>query len=465
MNSAVFVNELQRRRFEIVKLFATIFLAGSLLAVVLDAYGILSGSLKRSEYEIFLFIGLACFVLFAFIRTYLVHKALTLSFAIIVALLTIAALYTMLVGGTTSAISFLLMTISVLSISIVISVKIAFFYIIISSICTFSIFLLHNKQIIDYTPSLTDSGFANTLMYITSMLVITYVAGIAYSQIEHSYQKAYDYAKELEELNKHLDEKVRLRTKQLQESLERQADSVHSAAVMGSIAKPMLHDLATPLSSLAGAQSLLKKVKFDQKTHEIIEMSNQAVSQIARIVENARNLMDNKNLVVEFSPYDVISVAILVSKHELQRDNITVNVRIDPMIKLNGVVGIFERMVINLIINAVEELGQCESDRRIDIKGNNEGKYFVLKIKDSGRGIKREFIDRIFDSDFTMKSERNLGFGLPFVRNSIEKNFAGDISVRSKLGEFTEFTLRFDRKFNARKIKKGKKNKEFSVKK
>ncbi len=404
-------------------------------------------------------------ITFTYIRFRYLKHHLENAFIVVLSIFSFVSVFILLTEGTDNALSSIIILTMILATSIILSVRSAVIYAIVLGAMMICINYFHMSRMIQFNQDLTEPDMINTIMFIFFIAVATYITKTGYEQIEHSYQRAYDYAKELEKLNKHLDQKVRLRTKQLQESIERQADSVHIAAIMGSIARPMLHDLSTPLSSLRGAQSLLKGKKFDADTKEIMELSREAVNQVTRIIENARNLMDNKNLVVEFSPEEIISIAIFVSKHELEKDNIRVNLKIDPKIKLNGVVGIFERIIVNIIINAAEELRQCEGRRVIDISGENTGKYFVLKIKDSGRGIKEEYLDSIFDADFTLKSERNLGFGLPFVKDSIEKNFGGDITVKSKVEEYAEFILRFDTTFNVRKSEKSRKNKKSVSKK
>ena len=451
MKSENFENELLKRKQTIVSfLFSFFFIVGVVaslfyLVVVLTS----SESLTFLQWVNFL-MTLAVTAFFTFIRFYYIKRNFRMSFIVLLIIFSLVIAVQVINEGATSAVSFIIIFLMVLSTSIVIGVKASMIYA--ASILPIILVIAHLQDIgyLKYEVR-TDFLLANTLVYSLLIAIGVYIVKTGYEQIEHSYKKAYDYAKELEDLNKYLDMRVKLRTKQLEESLERQAESVHSAAVMGRITKPMLHDLATPVSSLVGSYELLKKGKFDDMTKEVLKMSDGAVQQIQRIVENARHLMDNRDLITDFSPYDVISVAIFVSKHELEKDEIAVDINIDSKIKISGVVAIFERIVINLIVNAIEELRQCDEKRKITVTGSVSGKYFTLKIRDNGRGIKQEFLDKVFDPDFTSKSEHNLGFGLTFVKNTIEKKFGGGISVESEVGKFTEFTLKFDRNFNVSK--------------
>ena len=465
MKSENFVTELLTRKYTIVSFLFSFFLVVGLVA---SAFSLVVVVTRSNEFSLLQWINLAMTLtitgFFAFIRFYYLKKNFKLSFIVLLVLFSLVIIVQSVNNGASNAVSFILMFLVVLSTSIVISVRASMIY---AAVIIPIVLVIAHLQDIEYIKYEVreDFLFANVLIYSLLIVIGVYIVKTGYEQIEHSYKKAYEYAKELEDLNKYLDDRVKFRTRQLEESLERQAESVHSAAVMGRITKAMLHDLATPLSSLTGSYELLKKGKYDEITKEILKMSDGAVQQIERIVENAKHLMDNRDLITEFSPYDVISIAIFVSKHELDKDDIFVDINIDPKIKIKGVVALFERAVVNLIVNAIEELRQCDVKRKISISGFNQDKFFVLKIMDNGRGIRQEYLDKVFDPDFTSKSERNLGFGLTFVKTTMEKKFGGSIQVRSEVGNFTEFTLKFNKEFNVTKQESKKNSKQSSKRK
>lgn len=64
-----------------------------------------------------------------------------------------------------------------------------------------------------------------------------------------------------------------------------------------------------------------------------------------------------------------------------------------------------------------------------ELKDLKKGNYVCLTITDSGPGIPKEYIDKIFDPFFTMKKEGK-GLGLSIVKNVIEKS-GGKIEVES----------------------------------
>jgi PAS domain S-box-containing protein len=69
------------------------------------------------------------------------------------------------------------------------------------------------------------------------------------------------------------------------------------------------------------------------------------------------------------------------------------------------------------------------------------GSYFQLTVRDTGRGMDKETLNRIFDPYFTTKEkELGTGLGLAVVRGIVRK-YGGSIGVRSKIGRGTAFTV------------------------
>ena len=67
-----------------------------------------------------------------------------------------------------------------------------------------------------------------------------------------------------------------------------------------------------------------------------------------------------------------------------------------------------------------------------------------LVVKDSGSGIKKENISRIFDPLFTTKAlSEGTGLGLTIVHDIVKGIFDGSINVESEAGEGTSFTIHF----------------------
>src|SRR4051794_7077143 len=72
---------------------------------------------------------------------------------------------------------------------------------------------------------------------------------------------------------------------------------------------------------------------------------------------------------------------------------------------------------------------------------DEDGERAVVRVKDTGSGIPEDVLPRIFDPFFTTKEDQNrTGLGLAVAAGIIEQH-AGEITVRSKPGEGTEFRV------------------------
>lgn len=116
--------------------------------------------------------------------------------------------------------------------------------------------------------------------------------------------------------------------------------------------------------------------------------------------------------------------------------------------------GQIHQLIMNLCTNAyhaMEEGGILKvnlSDIKLkedDLTGSDmtPGPYLLLKVSDTGQGMEKDVIERIFDPYFTTKEkDKGTGLGLAVVYG-IVKEYGGDIKVYSEPGEGTVFTIYF----------------------
>ena len=144
---------------------------------------------------------------------------------------------------------------------------------------------------------------------------------------------------------------------------------------------------------------------------------------------------------------------------KLLKVSLPANIEIRQDISLNSDAvmadaGQIHQVIMNLCTNAhhamKERGGVLEvALKRVDLDAGNTmaypdlrpGPYLKLTVKDTGNGIKREVMGRIFDPYFTTK-EKGLGTGLGLsVVHRIIRGHGGRITVESELGKGTEFEI------------------------
>jgi signal transduction histidine kinase len=98
-----------------------------------------------------------------------------------------------------------------------------------------------------------------------------------------------------------------------------------------------------------------------------------------------------------------------------------------------------DQVFINLLVNAAQAITDKGT---ITVTTRNDATHVIIAISDTGAGIPKEKLKKIFDPFYTTKPVgKGTGLGLNVVYN-IVKRHRGSISVKSEVGKGTTFTLR-----------------------
>jgi signal transduction histidine kinase len=145
----------------------------------------------------------------------------------------------------------------------------------------------------------------------------------------------------------------------------------------------------------------------------------------------------------EVTPVDVKgnlhSTVRLVESNYRSKVNFELNTEQCPPVM--GVTGQIQQVLMNLLINACQAMGDQPGMGKIVISTRADGSNVVIEIADSGPGIPAEVLPRIFEPYFSTKSASDgTGLGLPISKRICEKH-GGSLEVRSTLGVGTTFTI------------------------
>jgi len=100
-----------------------------------------------------------------------------------------------------------------------------------------------------------------------------------------------------------------------------------------------------------------------------------------------------------------------------------------------------EQILVNLIVNAVDAIGEVPGSITLLVHPSADGKRVVCEVRDTGSGISADNLTRIFQPFFTTKPEdRGTGLGLPVARGIVE-SYGGTLTVSSTIGDGTTFTF------------------------
>ena len=213
------------------------------------------------------------------------------------------------------------------------------------------------------------------------------------------------------------------------------------------------HDLRSPLTSIRGhlETMLLRSGHIsEQERSEFLTITLRNVTGFQKLVEELLDLarLEARQISPErlsFSPAELVQDVVLKVKPLWDEKSITIEYLPDPGLPpLVGDIGLIERALTNILENAIEHTPE-KGTVKLSLKKERES--YILSVADTGEGIAREDLPRIFDRFYradksrTRKS-RGTGLGLAIAKEVAELH-GGTLSARNADGGGAVFTLTF----------------------
>jgi len=262
------------------------------------------------------------------------------------------------------------------------------------------------------------------------------------------------YEQERNEFSRQLEEQVAVRTSELRETNEtlRETQSelvrMEKIAALGQIAASVNHEIKTPLNSLyLNLQLLTRKINKleieDEKNKSgLLNVTTVIDSEIQRISEILEEFVQYARFAPPELKPDDLNLVIRQLLEMIGENADKAGVRLQPELSSENLPVMIDRKkltqaLLNLAVNAIQAMPEG-GNLTIRTGYDPEGRI-VTTFTDTGTGISEADLPRIFEPFFT-KKEKGMGFGLAIVRRIIEDHH-GFITCRSRVGEFTEFTI------------------------
>lgn len=239
---------------------------------------------------------------------------------------------------------------------------------------------------------------------------------------------------------------------------EQQLIQASKMTTLGEMATGIAHELNQPLSVIKTASSfLVKKVKKGEPIKDDIletlsEEIESYVDRAAKIISHMREFgrkadVKKENVYIN----EPLTKALEIFSQQLILREINVVKELDeslPPILADS--NRLEQIFINLLINArdaIEEKWEQGDHRgeakKIFLKTSREGKMVVVEVKDTGAGIPKAILDKIFEPFFTSKEVgKGTGLGLS-ISYGIMQDYGGTLKVDTTEGEGSNFIISF----------------------
>lgn len=205
------------------------------------------------------------------------------------------------------------------------------------------------------------------------------------------------------------------------------------------------HELKTPLTSIKGFSETLRYVDDSETKNKFLDIIDKESERLTNLINDILILSNIENIhkmeSEYFNPGDVIENVLDMVKSQAYKKSIIIKYNDCFNSEILGSKDKFHQLAVNLIENAIK---YSNENGIVKIDLTLEEQYFVFKVKDNGIGIPKNDIPRIFERFYRVdksRSTRGTGLGLAIVKH-IVKLFNGEISVKSKVGIGSTFTVK-----------------------
>ncbi len=232
------------------------------------------------------------------------------------------------------------------------------------------------------------------------------------------------------------------------ENVQMQARMIENErfAASGRLAASVAHEINTPLQALYNSLDLLR-IAPDEDRQTFLSYALNEMKRIRRIV---RQLLDlyrptAASLSQVNIPMLLERILLLIGKRIRDQD-VTVETDIAPQMPLiAGHEDELMQVLLNLIVNALDAMPEggtlsvaCQTAMP-DSAPTTDERFITITIRDTGYGIKRDMLERIFDP-FVTTREEGTGLGLA-ISHQIVQQHEGTIQVTSTPGQGSTFTV------------------------
>jgi signal transduction histidine kinase len=245
-------------------------------------------------------------------------------------------------------------------------------------------------------------------------------------------------AEKLEEQLDHLEQSL--------EDLRHQVQRLQRLASVGTIATMLAHEFNNLLTPILSYSKFAQSSGDPDLLKTALDKCHKNAQRMATMCSKVLGIAVTDQLgpaMTRIRPLLVDAVACL--GRDLSKDNIQLTIDAAEDLKVRIHAGSLQQVLFNLVLNARQAM--LDRPGRLTLSAAKiESGLLQITVSDTGRGIRPENLDRIFEPFFSTKEyesqqdRRGLGLGLHICKQLMEEQ-QGDIKVQSTPGQGTTFTL------------------------
>lgn len=216
------------------------------------------------------------------------------------------------------------------------------------------------------------------------------------------------------------------------------------------LAASVAHEIGNPLNSMKIHLELIKRKLArlevdDSKKKSLGNSVSVCLEEISRLDDILKNFLGairpQKPILAKTNLMEIVFDVLAVQKAELENRNIRCSVRQGKDLPVVlGDMSQLKQLIFNVTKNAMEAM---QEGGRLDIVAETDDAFVNLRVRDTGCGIERDAISKIYEPFFTTKDGGH-GLGMMIVMR-IMREHGGQVGIDSTPGEGTLVTLQFPR--------------------
>jgi two-component system NtrC family sensor kinase len=214
------------------------------------------------------------------------------------------------------------------------------------------------------------------------------------------------------------------------------------AAMMGTMAMGVAHEIGTPLGVISGrAEQLLARTQGDDRAMRSVQAILQQTERIDQVV---RGFLDvsrgGQPTLARTSARDLVTSATRLVGHRFEKADVALSVEPpEPNARLHCDVRLVEHALVNLMLNACEA---CDRGGRVEVRVSSTEHDVAFSIVDDGAGIPADHAARALEPFFTTKpAGKGSGLGLA-ITHEIVKMHRGTLTIEPVTPHGTRVCLR-----------------------
>lgn len=268
------------------------------------------------------------------------------------------------------------------------------------------------------------SGSLNTFTFIL-------IGGVSlfFSRVHGYYDTLFENKKKIERINAELSE------------MNLELETLVAERTMSLMALTVADRVRNPASVIGlTCQRMLEKEEVSQNLSDNLKEIVDESRKLEFIVKDFETLLKSKRSVFKHEDInEIIQGVVKIVEKEAREKGLGLSVDLEKQLrKINTQKNLMRAAVFHLIRNAIDA---TPPGGRITITTSSDSDQVKLSVSDTGTGIPKDDITKIFDPFFSTKKFR-FGMGLPLIKQIVSEHL-GEISVESEEGKGTTFRLSF----------------------